>query len=201
MNLIGNILLIILILLILLIILLYLGIRISLKYEKTDSKLIGSVNISILNYITIFKKEIPTKKDKIDSKKKETDSKNNKTDYKTLLKESKKILKPTIKFIKNILKCIKIYKIENHFELGLDSYVDTAKYIGYIWGINSILNTLLKPCNLTAIPIFEKPTINAKGTIDIKINVIKIIPKLIQFILIKDVRNFIKIILKERKND
>ncbi len=176
---------------------LYLGIRIILKYEKIGSNINGTLKILILNKITILSREYPSEK----KEEEEKDEEEEKKDYlvKYLLKESLSIINHLKELIKKLLKSIKVYSLQNHIKLGLTSFVNTAEYIGYLWAILTIPNSLIEPCELTAEPYFGDPVIDGYGHIDIKINLLKVIGPVVSFLLVKEVRNFIKGYIKLKK--
>ena len=95
-------------------------------------------------------------------------------------------------FIKSFTKCIHITKLENHLIFGLDSYADTAKYIGYIWSILIIINNSHKNAKLTAEPSFNGSILDAKGVNELDVNLLKVIPPAIKLISKKEVRELIK---------
>lgn len=176
----------------LIIIFLYLGVKISIKYEKIGSKLTASVEILFLEKIVIVTKKYPSSEDK-------NNEKDSSINIKGLFPYIKKALPYLVDFLKKSLKSLHFRKFQNHLVLGLSNYADTAKYIGYIWAIFTIPNSLIKSCLLTAEPTFTNEKIDLKGEIDVKINILTLIIPLLKLIIKKDVRNLIKEVRNERK--
>jgi hypothetical protein len=179
---------IILIIILFIIILLYIGVKIAFIYDKTDSKFKGCLKILILKKIKIYSLEFPSQnKEKEDNEEEESER-----DIKELFKLAKPCLKYFKDFLKSFVKCISITKLENQLILGLDSYVDTARYIGYIWGAIAIINSSHKNARLSAQPCFSESKIDARGINELDINVLKLIPPVIKLISKKEVRELIK---------
>lgn len=179
---------IILIIILFIIILLYIGVKIAFIYDKTGSKFKGCLKILILKKIKIYSLEFPSqKKEKEDDEEEESER-----DIKELFELAKPCLKYLKDFLKSFVKCISITKLENQLILGLDSYVDTARYIGYIWGAIAIINSSHKNARLSAQPCFTESKIDARGINELDINVLKLIPPAIKLISKKEVRELIK---------
>lgn len=181
-------LMIILIIIVFIIILLYMGVRITLIYNKTGSELKGCLKILILKKIKIYTVHFPKKSEdeKEDRQKKEKDR-----DHQKIFKLLKPCFKHFKEFLKSFVKCISVSKLENHVVFGLDSYADTAKYIGYIWSLLIVVNSTHKNANLTAVPSFNGSTFDIKGDNEVDINLLKLMPPAIKLISKKDVRNLI----------
>ena len=94
------------------------------------------------------------------------------------------------------MKCIRVQKLENHLIFGMDSYTDTAKYIGYIWGFIVIVNSTHKNARLSAEPSFNGSIFDVKGTNELEINLLKLIPPILKLISKKEVRTLIKEVRK-----
>ena len=188
-----NILWMILLIIILLIIsFLLLGVKITLNYTKIGSDIKGCLKVLIFKKIKIYSINYPRESESDDeSEKKDRDN-----------KKISKLLKPCLKdlfeFLKTFLKSIKIIKIENHLIFGKESYADTGKYIGMIWGILSIINSLDEKIKITATPTFTGEVLDAKGINEFEIRLIKLIIPIIKLISKKDVRRLIKGVLDER---
>lgn len=186
---------IILIIIVFIIALLYFGIRISLIYDKTGSKLKGCLQIFILRKIKVYSSNQPSSKDK------DEDTDEEKTDRN--IKQLFKIAKPCFGhfkiFLKSFMKCIRVQKLENHLIFGMDSYTDTAKYIGYIWGFIVIVNSTHKNARLSAEPSFNGSIFDVKGTNELEINLLKLIPPILKLISKKEVRTLIKEVRKWKK--
>ena len=195
-----NILLMIISIIILfIIILLYFGVKISLIYDKKGPELEGCLQISILRKIKVFSKDFlssqpnKTEDKKDEEEKEEEESREDKKDDK---KELFKLAKPCFGHFKTFLisamKCIRVEKLENHLIFGMDSYVDTAKYIGYIWSLMIIVNSSHKNAKLSAQPSFNGSILDGNGDNELEINILKLIPPVIRLVLKKEVRTLIK---------
>lgn len=181
-------LMIILIIIIFIIILLYIGVKIAFTYDKKGSELKGCLKILILKKIKVYSLEYPSNESEDE---KEEDEKEDR-DNRKILELAKPCLGDFKEFIKSFTKCIHVTKLENHLIFGLDSYADTAKYIGYIWSILIIINNSHKNAKLTAEPSFNGSVLDAKGVNELDINLLKVIPPAIKLISKKEVREFIK---------
>lgn len=182
---------IILIIILFIIILLYIGVKIAFIYEKKGSAFKGCLKILILKKIKVYSLEYPSKESEENEEEEEEEDE---TDHN--IKEIFELAKPCFEdlkeFIKSLVKCIHITKLENHLIFGLDSYADTAKYIGYIWSIFIIFNTTHKNARLSAQPSFGGSVLDAKGANEVDINLLKIIPPAIKLISKKQFRELIK---------
>lgn len=192
-------LMIISIIILFIIILLYFGVKISLIYDKKGPELEGCLQISILRKIKVFSKDFlssqPAKKeDKKDEEEKEEEEseEDKKDDKKELFKLAKPCFSHFVEFLKSAMKCIRVEKLENHLIFGMDSYVDTAKYIGYIWSLMIIVNSSHKNAKLSAQPSFNGSILNGNGDNELEINILKLIPPVIRLVLKKEVRTLIK---------
>ena len=172
-------LMIILIIIIFIIILLYIGVKIAFIYDKKGSKLKGCLKILILKKIKIYSLEFPSKDEKNDD---EDEEEEKDRDRKKIFELAKPCFKYFKEFLKSFTKCIHIAKLENHLIFGLDSYVDTAKYIGYIWSLTSVVNSTHKNARLTAEPSFTGSVLDGKGENELDINILKLIPPAIKLI-------------------
>ena len=195
-----NILLMIISIIILfIIILLYFGVKISLIYDKKGPELEGCLQISILRKIKVFSKDFlssqPNKtEDKKDEEEKEEEEsgEDKKDDKKELFILAKPCFSHFVEFLKSAMKCIRVEKLENHLIFGMDSYVDTAKYIGYIWSLMIIVNSSHKNAKLSAQPSFNGSILDGNGDNELEINILKLIPPVIRLVLKKEVRTLIK---------
>ena len=180
-----NILLMIISIIILfIIILLYFGVKISLIYDKKGPELEGCLQISILRKIKVFSKDF------LSSQPNKTEDK--KDDKKELFKLAKPCFGHFKTFLISAMKCIRVEKLENHLIFGMDSYVDTAKYIGYIWSLMIIVNSSHKNAKLSAQPSFNGSILDGNGDNELEINILKLIPPVIRLVLKKEVRTLIK---------
>ena len=179
---------IILIIILFIIILLYIGVKIALIYDKRGSRLEGCLKILILKKIKVYSLEFPTSDDD------EEDEEEDEGD--TSLKEIFDLAKPCLEdfkiFLEKFVKCIRVQKLENHLVFGLDSYADTAKYIGYIWGLLIVVNSAHENARLTAEPSFNGSVFDISGTNELEINVLKVIPAVMNLILKSEVRTLIR---------
>ncbi|WP_295611444.1 DUF2953 domain-containing protein [uncultured Methanobrevibacter sp.] len=183
-------LMIILIIIIFIIILLYIGVKIAFIYNKKGSKLKGCLKILILKKIKVYSIEFPSEDDEKDED--EEDDEENDRDIKKIFELAKPCFEDFKEFLKSFTKCIHIAKLENHLVFGLDSYVDTAKYIGCIWSLLVIVNSTHENARLTAEPSFTGSVLDAKGENELDINILKLIPPAIKLISKKEIRNLIK---------
>ncbi|WP_304046422.1 DUF2953 domain-containing protein [Methanobrevibacter gottschalkii] len=181
------------------IILLYFGVKISLIYDKKGPELEGCLQISILRKIKVFSKDFlssqPNKtEDKKDEEEKEEEEseEDKKDDKKELFKLAKPCFGHFKTFLISAMKCIRVEKLENHLIFGMDSYVETAKYIGYIWSLMIIVNSSHKNAKLSTQPSFNGSILDGNGDNELEINILKLIPPVIRLVLKKEVRTLIK---------
>ena len=193
-------LMIISIIILFIIILLYFGVKISLIYDKKGPEFEGCLQISILRKIKVFSKDFLSsqpakkedKKDKEEPKEEEESGEDKKDDKKELFKLAKPCFSHFVEFLKSAMKCIRVEKLENHLIFGMDSYVETAKYIGYIWSLMIIVNSSHKNAKLSAQPSFNGSILDGNGDNELEINILKLIPPVIRLVLKKEVRTLIK---------
>lgn len=186
-------LMIILIIIIFIIILLFIGLKLVFIYEKTGPELKGCLKILILKKIKVYSLDFPkTEESEKDTESEEESEDDEKRDVKKILKLAKPCLDDFKKFLRSFVRCIKVKKMDNHLIFGLDSYADTAKYIGYIWSLLIIVNEAHKNARLTAEPSFNGSILDGKGDNELDINILKLIPAAIRLILKKEVRTLIK---------
>ena len=188
-------LMIILIIILFIIILLYVGVKISLIYDKTGSELEGCLKILIIKKIKIFSLEYPSPDDE-EEEEEEVEEEEEEEDEGRNLKELFELAKPCFEdfeiFLKSFCKCIKVKRLDNHLIFGLDSYADTGKYIGCIWGLLAVVNRAHKNARLSAEPSFNGSVLDMKGVNEIDINVLKVIPPAIRLVMQKEVRELIR---------
>ena len=180
---------IILIIILFIIILLYLGVRITFIYDKTGPKFQGCLKILILKKIKVYSVHIP---DEDEDKKEDEDREHERHDVKKILELAKPCFGYFKDFLESFTKCIHVARLENHLIFGLDSYVDTAKYIGYIWSLMIILNSSHEKARLSAEPSFNGSVIDVKGDNEVDINLLKVIPPAVRLISKKEVRTLIR---------
>ena len=183
---------IILIIILFIIILLYIGVRIALIYDKKGSELKGCLKILILKKIKIYSIDFPSQdKDEEEEEEDESDEKKD-GDMKKIFELAKPCFEDFKIFLKSFVKCIKIKKLRNHLIFGLDSYADTAQYIGYIWGLFIIVNDAHENARLSAEPSFNGSVLDAEGINELDINILKLIPPIVRLICKKEVRTLIR---------
>ncbi len=190
-------LMIILIIILFIIILLYIGVKIALIYDKKGSKLEGCLKILILKKIKVYSLEFPSSDSKKEDEKEDEEEEDEEDESEGRnMKEIFELAKPCFEdfkiFLKSFTRCIKIQKLDNHLIFGLDSYADTGKYIGYIWGLLAIVNRAHKNARLSAEPSFNGSVLDAHGTNEIEISILKMIPPAIRLIMQKEVRELIR---------
>ena len=189
-------LMIILIIILFIIILLFIGIRISFIYEKIGKNINGCLKILIFKKIKVYSHEFPS--DDEDEEKEEEEEEGKQRDIKKILKLAKPCLKDFKVFLKSALNIIKVKKIENHLIFGLDSFADTGKYIGIIWSILAVVNTMHEKLRISAEPSFNGSQLDACGVNEVEIYPLRLIVPTIKLISKKDVRKFIRGVWDER---
>lgn len=190
-----NILLMIILIIILFIIfLLFIGVKIVFVYDKTGPQFEGCLRILILKKIKVYSVDFPQKEE--DDVEEEEDETEEEDDEKRNLREMFNRAKPCFddfrEFLKSFVRCIKVKKLDNHLIFGLDSYSDTAKYMGYIWSLLIIVNEAHENARLSAEPSFNGSIFDARGNNELDINILKIIPPAIKLVLKKEVRTLIR---------
>ncbi len=185
-------LMIILIIISFIIILLFIGVKIALIYDKKGSKLEGCLKILILKRIKVYSLEYPGEDEQEELPEYEEDEEEDSRELKEILDLAKPCFEDFKEFLSSFVDCIKIKKLNNHLIFGLDSYVDTAKYIGYIWSLFIIVNEAHKNAKLSAEPSFNGSIFDAKGINELDINILKLIPPAIKLISKKEVRTLIR---------
>jgi len=185
---------IIIIIILLIIILLTTGIKISIKYTKKESEIKGCLKILILKKIPIYTTKFPDEKDKD----KNTEKKHKKHNMKKIYHLLKPCLKDILTYLKTILKTMKIKQIENHIIFGMESYTDTGKYIGIIWAILSIINSINKNIKISAEPTFTESKLDAKGKNEIEIYPLKLLIPTLKLLTKKQIIKLIKGVIDER---
>ena len=179
---------IILIIILFIIILLYCGVRIALIYEKKGSELKGCLKILILKKIKIYSVNFPEPHEDED----EDEEDDKERDGKKIFELMKPCFGYFKEFLESFVKCIHVKKLENHLIFGLDSYADTAKYIGYIWGLLIIVNSSHENARLTAEPSFNGSVFDGYGDNQLEINLLMLIPPAIRLISKNEVRRFLR---------
>ena len=188
---------IILIIILFIIILLLIGIKISFNYTKKEREIKGCLKILIFKKIKVYSREFPSKDDDKEETD-ETEKESKQRDIKKLLKLAKPCLNDLKIFLKSALNIIKVKKIENHLIFGLDSFADTGKYIGIIWSILAVVNTMHEKLRISAEPSFNGSQLDACGVNEVEIYPLRLIVPTIKLISKKDVRKFIRGVWDER---
>ena len=162
-------------------------------YDKKGSDLKGCLKILIFKKIKIYSYDFTSKDDEsTDEIESEDDDETGELDIKKLFELAKPCFEDFKTFIKSVLDTIKIKKVENHLIFGMDSYADTGKYIGMIWGVLAIINSMNEKLHLSAEPSFNGSILDGHGVNEIEISIIKLIHPTIKLISNKDVRTFIR---------
>ena len=190
-----NILEMIILIIILFIILLLMGIKISFEYSKKDSEFKGCLKILIFKKIKIYTHKFPSEDDN-DGKNKDEEKKQR--DIKKILNLARPCFEDLKNYLKSVLNTINIKKINNHIIFGLSSYAETGKYIGIIWAILAIINSMHDKLKLTAEPSFKGSTVDGWGVNEFEIYPLKLLIPTIKLISKKDVRKLIRGIIDER---
>ena len=193
-----NILLMIILIIILLIfVLLYIGVKITLTYDKKGSELEGCLKILILKKIKVYSVSYPPEDEEKDE---DSDEDKKDRDIKKIFELMKPCFKYFKEYMKSFMKCIHITKLQNHLIFGLDSYADTAEYIGYIWSILIFANSMHEKAQLSAEPSFNGSVLDGWGRNEIDINILKMMPPTIKLISKKEVRQLIKGVIDDQRN-
>lgn len=103
---------------------------------------------------------------------------------------------PFLEFLKSLKNTMKVKKLQGHIDLGLTSYVSTAKYVGYLWAIFVLTNTTMNNTKFTATPHFGDRVFDFKCIVDVNINLIKLIVPIITLLTDKNVKKLIKKVRK-----
>ena len=180
---------IILIIILFIIIQLHIGIRIALIYEKKGRTFKGCLKIIILKKISIYTIRFPEESEDED----DDDAEDGEgTDFRRMFELMKPCLEDINEYLKSFVKCIHVKKLENHLIFGLDSYADTAKYIGYIWSLLIIVNKSHENARLSAEPSFNGSILDASGDNQLEINLLKVLPPTLRLLSKKEVRTLIR---------
>ena len=185
---------IILIIILFIIILLLIGIKLQLEYNKKGSKVKGCLKILIFKKLKIYTYHFPSD----DADEDTDDEKEHERDHKKLFDLAKPCFKYFKSYLKSALKIIKIEKFENHFTVGFASYADTGKYIGIIWGILAVINSMHEKLKISAEPSFTGSTFDAIGINEVEIYPLKLLIPTVKLISKKEVRIFIRGVMDER---
>ena len=186
---------IILIIILFIIILLAAGIKISFEYNKTGSDVKGCLKILVFKKIKVYSHHFPSE----DEEEEDDDEEEEKQrDIKKIFKLAKPCFEDFKMYLKSVLNSISIKTIENHLIFGLSSYASTGKYIGIIWAILAVVNSMHEKLRLSAEPSFGDPVIDGYGVNEFEIYPLKLLIPTIRLISKRHVRKFIRGVLDER---
>ena len=186
---------IILIIILFIIILLLIGIKLKLEYFKKGSEVKGCLKILIFKKIKIYTVNFPSQDDEEDE---EIDDEEKDRDIKKIFDLAKPCLNDLFDYLKIVLKSMKIKTMKNHLVFGMNSYADTGKYIGIIWGLFSVLNSMHEKMMLSAEPSFEGRVFDGKGVNELEIYPLKLAIPTIRLLSKKEIRTLIRGVLDER---
>ena len=188
---------IIFIIILFIIILLIIGIRISLEYSKKGSEVKGCLKILIFRKIKVYSRQFPSDEDD-EEEEEEDDEDEDHLDIKELYRLARPCFNDFMNYLKSVFGTITIKRMDNHLIFGLDSYADTGKYIGIIWGVLSLVNPMHEKLMITAEPSFEGSVLDGYGTNHFDIYPLKLLVPTAVLVSKKDVRKFIRGVLDER---
>lgn len=184
-----NILLMIILLIILLIfIILLFGIRIRVHWVKNNSEIDGCAKILILKKLKVYTFDFNS-----DDDEDEDDEKDHpKRDIKKIYELAKPCFNDLKIFLRKLFGAININKLENQLIIGFSNFAKTGEYIGYIWTVLAILNSIIPNAHLQARPSFDGEVLEFKGSANIDINLLKLIKPTFDLLMKKEVRALIK---------
>ena len=186
---------IILIIILFIIILLLIGIKIKLEYYKKGSEVKGCLKILILKKIKVYTLNFPSEDEDEED---ESDDEEKERDIKKIFDLAKPCLSDLLNYLKEALGSIRIKIAENHLVFGLDSYADTGKYIGIIWAVLSVVNSMHEKLRISAEPSFEGSVLDANGNNELEIYPLKLVIPTIRLVSKKEIRTLIRGVLDER---
>jgi hypothetical protein len=186
---------IILIIILFIIILLLIGIKIKLEYYKKGSEVKGCLKILILKKIKVYSRNFPSQDDEEED---ESDDEEMERDVKKIFNLAKPCINDLLDYLKAALESVKIKIAENHLVFGLDSYADTGKYIGIIWGILSVVNSMHEKLKISAEPSFNGSVLDANGINEVDIYPLKLVVPTVKLVSKKEIRTLIRGVLDER---
>ncbi|MBR4448318.1 DUF2953 domain-containing protein [Methanobrevibacter sp.] len=172
------------------------GIKIKLEYYKKGSEVKGCLKILILKKIKVYSRNFPSQDD--DEEEEERDDEEKERDVKKIFNLAKPCMNDLLDYLKTALESVKIKIAENHLVFGLDSYADTGKYIGIIWGILSVVNSMHEKLKISAEPSFAGSVLDAKGVNEVDIYPLKLVVPTIKLVSKKEIRTLIRGVLDER---
>ena len=183
---------IILIIILFIIILLLIGIKLKLEYYKKGDEARGCLKLLIFKKIKIYSLDFPSD-DEDDEE--ESDEEDEGIGIKELYDLAKPCLSDLIDYLKTVIRSMKIKTMKNHLIFGMESYADTGKYIGIIWGIFSVLNALDEKLKLSAEPSFAGSVLDGKGVNEVEIYPLKLVAPTVSLLMKKEVRTLIRGVL------
>ena len=190
-----NILLMIILLIIIFIfIILLFGIRLTAKWMKIDSDYDGCVEILILKKLKVYSFSL---KPDDDEEEEDEDEDYSKRDVRKIYELARPCFKYFKRFLHDFLNSVSINKFENHLIIGFSNFAKTGEYIGYIWAVSSVLSGLIPNAYLKSEPSFAGEVLNVKGSLNIDINLLKLILPVIRLISKKEVIRLIKGVINE----
>lgn len=176
----------IIILVLIIVCLLNVGVDLKGYIEKEESNLTFDFKVLLFSKITLYRTEYPrVKKEKRDEGK---EKKKRKLDFETV----KPCIGELLDFMKCVFRSLKVRKLEGCLLFGLPSYVDTAKYVGYMWAFLVLPNSTLENTSLTVTPCFTKSVIDFKGNVDVRINLAKLVVPGLKLLSNGNVRKLIR---------
>lgn len=185
---------IILIIALFIIILLLIGIKLKLEYYKKGSEVKGCLKILIFKKIKIYSLNFPSEDE--EETEEEIDEEEESIDIKEIYNLAKPCLGDLIDYLKTVIRSMKIKTMENHLVFGMESFADTGKYIGIIWGIFSVLNALDEKLKLSAEPSFAGNVLDGRGVNEVDIYLLKLVIPTTHLLLKKEIRTLIRGVLK-----
>jgi hypothetical protein len=185
---------IILIIILFIILLLLFGIRISLEYIKNGGEIKGCIKILVFKKIRIYTSHFPSD----DEEEEEEEEEHESYDVKKIFNLAKPCLEDLLNYFRTVIGTLKISRIENHIIFGMESFADTGKYIGIIWAILAMINSLDRNLKISAEPSFTGARLDGRGVNELEIYPLKFLPATLRLLSKKEVRLLIRGVLDER---
>ncbi|MDO5848501.1 MAG: DUF2953 domain-containing protein [Methanobrevibacter sp.] len=164
---------------------LHLGVDLVGNFSKEGSELNFTFEVLVFSRIKIYGVEYPRAKD-------EKDKEKSKKKRKITLNMVEPCIGSLLEFLKKLILSLNVRKLESHLDFGLNSYVSTAKYVGYMWAFLVFPNTALNNTKLSVTPCFNGPVFDFKGIVDIRINLLKMIIPTLKLLRDKNVLKLIR---------
>lgn len=172
---------VLIIIILIILIFLKLGVDLEGNFEKKGADLRFEYKILIFSRLKVYSDEFPNEK-------RDKEDKDRKIDFKVI----EPCIKPFLNFLESLFKSLGVRKLEGHLDLGLSSYVSTARCVGYMWAFLVFPNSYLDNTNLTVAPHFDETIIDFEGHVDVNINLLKLVIPIIRLILDRNVLKLIK---------